>query len=346
MTINDQQRSVNMVKNTLESVTTQILESSERKNDAIVPISKISMAGDGRILLDGKQSAFSHDIDPFALNQLGYRLGIPANYIQRCPTELRAENVNHWLEEFNKQEAAKTEEESKGKEWFVRFLDGKIRALLSDRYAVLDNKMVMDAVPQAITSKYEVEHFHHVDESDMRLRLVFPDLKAKIGETRLGSDDILQVGIEIRNSERGTGAVRIDQVVYRLVCTNGMMGMATDSVFSKRHMFTNQGDLQMQISNSIKGLLAEGMGTIHQFAAAKDRELATPIEMITKLAKDQKYSIKLIEQIVDAYNFEPDANVFGVVNAFTRAARALPIDKRIEVEEYAGRILQMKALSA
>jgi hypothetical protein len=34
-----------------------------------------------------------------ALNQIAAKLGVPAQYLRKCPLELRAENIHHWLNE-------------------------------------------------------------------------------------------------------------------------------------------------------------------------------------------------------------------------------------------------------
>ncbi len=34
-----------------------------------------------------------------ALNQFASKLGVPAQYLRKCPWDLRAENINHWLNE-------------------------------------------------------------------------------------------------------------------------------------------------------------------------------------------------------------------------------------------------------
>ena len=322
-----------------------------RKHDHMIMVKQMVMANDGRMVFGDQNSGQSYALDEYALGQLCSRMGIPSQYIHKCPPELRAINVNAWLNDMISKEGG-----SKEKEWLVRMVDTvndqgepdvKIRAMLSDRYSILDNNMLLHAIPQAITQAYSIEHFHYDDDSDMSLRIIFPGMKQKIGETRLGTDDVLQVGLEIRNSERGSGAVRIDSVVYRLVCTNGMMGLRTDSFFSQRHMF-DEGltTLGSRISKSVTGLLTEGMGNINRLSQAKQIALDTPIEVIERLAKEQKYSTKLTKDIVDSYLFEPDNNAFGVVNAFTRAARSLPIARRIEIEEFAGSILQMKALAS
>jgi hypothetical protein len=65
----------------------------------------------------------------WAHGQLADKLGIPRRYYERMrdsgKLELLAENVNAWLGERERR--------------LIRILDGRIRAILSDRYRVMDN---------------------------------------------------------------------------------------------------------------------------------------------------------------------------------------------------------------
>ena len=45
----------------------------------------------------------SVEVLPQAQRLLSQRLGVPFSYLNRCPAELQAENLNHWLEQERKQ---------------------------------------------------------------------------------------------------------------------------------------------------------------------------------------------------------------------------------------------------
>jgi hypothetical protein len=63
------------------------------------------------------------------------------------------------------------------------------------------------------------------------------------------------------------------------------------------------------------------------------------VETIRRLAASRKLSLKLTDEVLSSYQIEPSPTRFGVINAFTAAARSLaPLD-RIEVERYAGSLL-------
>ena len=65
-----------------------------------------------------------------------------------------------------------------------------------------------------------------------------------------------------------------------------------------------------------------------------------PVETIRKIAKARKFSPKLTDEVVSSYLVEPEANRFEVINAFTNAAQKLGPLQRIEMERFAGTLLE------
>ena len=73
-------------------------------------------------------------------------------------------------------------------------------------------------------------------------------------------------------------------------------------------------------------------------------KVTNPLSVIEELAKKQMYSQNLIDQAKKNFMIEPENSLYGVVNAFTRTARDLPNERRLEVEAYAGEILKLQAV--
>jgi hypothetical protein len=78
-----------------------------------------------------------YGITPLARRQLAEKLRIPYAYFERMRTEqpeLLDRNVNAWLER------------DEGERQLLRTLDGKVRAILSERYRHLDNYDLLEHV--------------------------------------------------------------------------------------------------------------------------------------------------------------------------------------------------------
>ena len=73
-----------------------------------------------------------HPLRPRAQSLMANRLGIPMQYLQRCPAEVQAYNLNHWiLHEPNP-------------ELFFRFDGNEVRAIFTPRYRPMDNLEVLE----------------------------------------------------------------------------------------------------------------------------------------------------------------------------------------------------------
>ena len=145
----------------------------------------------------------------WAHGQLADKLGIPRRYYEKMretgKTELLAENVNAWLDVRERR--------------LIRILDGKIRAILSDRYRIMDNYDIIFLALDEFKKKETVEIFRiDLTETMLYLKAIDRTLTASIRQ-----EDIVYGGIVIRNSEVGASALRVEPFILRRVCLNGLI---------------------------------------------------------------------------------------------------------------------------
>jgi len=57
-------------------------------------------------------------------------------------------------------------------------------------------------------------------------------------------------------------------------------------------------------------------------------------------AASRQFSQKLTDEVVSSYLIEPESNRFGLINAFANAAQKLGPLQRIEMERFAGTLLE------
>jgi len=60
------------------------------------------------------------------------------------------------------------------------------------------------------------------------------------------------------------------------------------------------------------------------------------------IADERMFSQKLTDEVVSSYLVEPEENKFGLINAFTNAAQKLGPLQRIEMERFAGTLLEAR----
>ena len=91
---------------------------------------------------DTRECEMSH----FALSQFGTKIGVPANYLEKCVKKGRSDiaqyNVNSWLQDY-------------GKPLFIREYqkeDGTdtVRGVLSDKYAVCDTPSIIEGIDRVL----------------------------------------------------------------------------------------------------------------------------------------------------------------------------------------------------
>lgn len=169
--------------------------------------------------LNGK----SMPLRPHAHNQIASDLGIPKAYYDKMlneAPELLTENVNTWL---GKNPSRK----------LVRTLDSEVRGWLSNKYRPLDNFDLFEAAVPTLTKCGTHIVSCELTETRLYIKAVLPTLQTEIrGSKQKG--DLVQAGVVISNSEVGAGSVRVEPLIMRLVCLNGMI--APDSSLKKYHI--------------------------------------------------------------------------------------------------------------
>lgn len=322
-----------LTKNRVSDLLYKLEEEATLKRDQLVDFSKLRFNDDGSLSeLNGNLQ--NYKLTDWAASQLCTKIGMPYNYFERCPEELRSMNVNHWLEGAS------------SKEVLLRLRENEdantIRSIASSRYTKFDNHEVVALVDQflnKLNKDYEIEMWRN-DGDNFHLRMTFDHMATDVGKTPFGQDDIHKVGVHIMNSEVGKSSVRIMPMVYRLVCTNGLMAWrASDDIFSQRHIYINENEMEERVAVAFANALQLGNETIEVLRQSKQVKVSNPLELIDKLAKSEKYSKKFVETVKLAYGKENDGSLFYVVQSLTAAAKELDNDRRIEVEHHASKLL-------
>ena len=200
----------------LSEVLTELQRQNAAKQDFIGPAQAFTLRPDGSTFEishtnSGQQEVFG-TTDLFH-RQIGSTLGIPAKYydqMRKLKPELLAENVNAWFAD-------------REQSYMIRSMDygnGRVaRALLSDRYRRIDNMEIASAVLPLFAGQADMQVMScEVTENRMYLKIVNRRL-----EMDVVPGDTVQGGVIISNSEVGLGAVSVQPLLYRLVCTNGMV---------------------------------------------------------------------------------------------------------------------------
>ena len=288
-------------------------------------------------------------INDIAHAQIGSELGIPKPYYEKMRREnpdLLAENVNTW---FNQEPKVR----------MVRALDGTARAFLSDRYRRIDNYDIAQAVIPMLTDLNVKFESNEVTDSRMYIKVVNERLTKEVKP-----GDYVQSGVIITNSEVGLGRVTVQPLLYRLVCTNGMVVNTLQNKTSRRHvgrrqvaddgfvlyandtLLADDRALLLKIRDTIQSVLNEVHFTnlIDQMKTAADVRIETNHipEMVQLAAPEFGFTKHEGEGILDYLIRGGDLTMYGFANAVTRYAQDVDsYDRSTELEGIGYDILTM-----
>jgi hypothetical protein len=291
----------------------------------------VTVDNDVRFRING---ADPHPITRPCHTQIAERLDIPAKYYNRMATEapsLLTENVNTWLERT-------------GKELFIRRLDNSVRAVLSDRYRVIDHlDFLYSALNELQGHDVEIEECY-LSETEMNIKVKSNRLKDFIRDR----GDMMIGGLLLTNSETGHKALRLEPRLYRVQCTNGMVleQFTTRQVHLGSGNGNGNGETDEMVYLSIRRSIRELFGRFGEIVQAlrdnteiKVRNIQTVINNLVEhygLSEAQKTNILI------SFGAEPELDKYGVANAVTRAARMEESwEAGLELEKIGGRIITL-----
>lgn len=296
-------------------------------------------------------------VKEYAHGQLADRLKIPKKYYDRMRGSapgLLDQNVMHWFQ---------TEPEPR----MVRMLDGKVRAVLSNRYRRLDNIDLMNRAVLPELAKFGDDlKFHIAALTDDRLyiRAVLPSLSAEIrhdpgNHTFLpNGGDVVQAGVQIRNSEVGNGKLEVSPFIWRLVCLNGLV--RADMSLGKYHVGREQEEqayamyrddtlkaddkaFWLKVRDAVGAALSDvtfGQIVAQMQEAATGERIADPVSVTERLAKTNSLTEDEGADILRFLVEGGDLSQWGVVNAVTSAAKQTDsFERQAELEALGGELL-------
>ena len=335
----------------LSELAQEIQRQQETKKDYIADTRKIHMTcstPDNSPQLDIEGVDSLQKITDNCHAQFADRLKIPKGYYDRMRNdypELLVDNVNGWL----KKNPAKR---------LVRTLDGNARAFLSDRYRPLDNfDFLENTLPILSDNGCDIVSCE-VTDNRLFVKALIPKVE---GEIEKG--DIVQSGIVLSNSEVGAGSLRVEPLIYRLACLNGMIA---ESALKKYHLGKSNGNgdddkiyqllhddtkaqtdkaLWMQVRDIVESAFKVDIFNAYLEklrSATLDKIGADPIKVIEKVKKTYSLSDGEKTSILTHLIQGGSLTRYGLANAITRTANDLDdYHRATEFERLGGKIIEL-----
>ena len=259
-------------------------------------------------------------LKPIAQRSIANRLGIPLNYLKKCPPVLQAMNLNHWIKE------------EKNNELFLRFDKSEIRAVFTPKYKLVDNAVVMSRLSE-IGYDPDTEVKCSLDSEFMTINI--PDGN----KTFSVNGDKITPGISLSNSEVGLSSLRISVFYLRLICTNSLIAK-TEVTASYRHV-------SQKILDELPNVLAN---VSHGLLKHKDRFRLSVVSKVDNPQNSLKgfnrqFLLNEIEQkaVEWAWPMEVGNTMYNIIQAYTRAAEypGLSAESSYRLSKVGGDLLLM-----
>ena len=331
----------------LESFYSTLKAQDANKVDVVKAESAIRLQ-DSSTLLDGTPLTKS------GMNSLRLFTDIPSSMISFMEERgYNDELVKFVNDELNRREREWANKGKDAREFRVRTRhddDGNpvARAIVSERYGVIDNleamEMIIDALPSKDAIKDALASHLHNDGDDMFGNLLLPD------NIKSEPDSDYGVGIAFRNSEVRNSTFKVSPFLFRAICLNGMIWGRQDSSIkvNQRHMGNiDKQELREEVRRAIVVALSQGNDLLTLLGHSKHVEVNNPEQVIAQLSRDNKMTIaqgKLwhkgyLESLQEASGHSHDRTAFGIVNGLTRSAQQYTGSTREQMETIASAIL-------
>ena len=181
---------------TLGNLIEQVETMSSGNFDETVSLSEIEFGSLNEMWIGG----VGVEVLPQAQRLLANRLRTPFSYLDRCPAELQAENLNYWLEQERKERNT----------FFCRFNgEHQVRAVFTDRYTAIDNREILSKMIE-LNFRPEQEVQYMLDDGMMVVKV--PEY-ARSFEVAL-KDNVVP-GLSFSNSE-----IRIPELLHRVLLSS------------------------------------------------------------------------------------------------------------------------------
>lgn len=269
----------------------------------------------------------------YALGQLGSKIGVPARYLDKCiqsgRIDLAQDNVNSWLEDFNK-------------DLFIREYNGGVRGILSNKYSVCDSHEILEAVSDAVDlSKYKVKG-SFLNEERLHVRLIGREMLPIDGED-------LFAGLFLDSSDVGRNILTVKFGIYKQVCTNGLViARAGGTLFEQKHIGITAEEFHDGLVKSLQNVDLLTENAVEWVRRAQHREnhwsSASEYEddineFVAYIRQKTNLSEESSRKVIDLMNSKYTDTRWGLINGITEVAQDFTLERRLELERIAGTLL-------
>lgn len=275
---------------------------------------------DGALMVGGNER---YAMREHALGQLCTKLQVPANYARRCDAGLRAQNINRWLR-------------NEDRDVLLRIESGEVRAVLSATYRAINHLDVLTWLADRLGGDVPIRY--ELNDQYLDLQIV---REAPVHSLADRGQEGLHRGLHLRNSEVGSARVQISTLVYRSICLNGLILSGDRWTYSRRHV--GKADIAEQVREAFDRAMTLAGKAADSFLGTQAIQVPEPLKTIEHIASRYELTKPEHEATNRAFEVEPGDTLYSVINSLTRAGNddELSLDSRHRLQELGGRITSL-----
>jgi len=287
---------------------------------------------------DPKVTRFS--LDELSEKELSKFLGVPFKYIENCPGQLKAINLNFWLQANAESSAV------------FSVIDGRdINAVYTPDKVVLPTSRVAEIIPRVFEADDTI-HTFHTDDRTFQM-----DITSERWQVDVPGNGVLDRPAVGEVGDITSGGIRlyvptnlkehkpvVSTFLNRLVCTNGMVLPSTDQVIQLKGQTID--DILEEMENAA-GVLLSGLDE-HLDNFRKTAETAVPgnyLAFLRQVGQDHGISRTVIDRALDwaaAYG-QTEWTVYDALNLFTSLANRASFVQANKLQRFGGHMIDHTA---
>lgn len=318
---------VSELKQSLEGVNEQSLE---------VNFSNIAVDDEARSLridtgIHGGTREFQFDEQ--LERSLSKYLGVSKSYLAKCPPDLKAHNLNYWLDQKPNVAVA------------VEVLDDRVVSFHRPNLVILPIREVADVITQAMEPGDEVVQLLR-DETSFHVDIITPKgvevaqvegiEDRQQGERQIG--DVTRGGVRVLSSPTEVKPPVVVPYLHRLWCTNGCSAPVDSGVIRLRGNTVEEVLEEMnQVMRRVRGEIDENLE--HYANMAAQRVPGSPSRFARQIGNEYGIPARVMTRVLDRVELLPEdtATLYDVQQVFTQAANGtVPYRTMMRLQTLAG----------
>lgn len=214
----------------------------------------------------------------------------------------------------------------------LRVIDGDtIRAIVSSSYSPFDCIDLCEVLYDILNENYELEYDVDNYGNLLSLKIILAN------SDRYEVDSIYRTGLNIINSDNRLHSIETNYMIFRLVCSNGMLSKSIDGIYKKFHRGNiDKSEIRTFIINCLNESIQKSNILLDNFLKTKVIVIDEPYAFIENNLNKlfSKPFIKCVQSDL-SLNEIKSAYLFDIINSITDCSKQLG-SERYRAELIAG----------